>query len=159
MHYERGLVIGRFQPFHNGHLYLMQKALESCLEIVIGIGSSNIEDHNNPFSAQIRRKMIELFIKDKNLQRRVSSIVEIPDHPSDDEWLDITRERVGNFDVSFGDNDWVNTIFESAGVPVVRIGYHNRIELEGWKIRELMRDGKEWRDRVPPYIAALIDSL
>jgi len=92
MHYERGLVIGRFQPFHNGHLYLMQKALESCLEIVIGIGSSNIEDHNNPFSAQIRRKMIELFIKDKNLQRRVSSIVEIPDHPSDDEWLDITRE-------------------------------------------------------------------
>lgn len=159
MHYERGLVIGRFQPFHNGHLYLMQKALESCLEIVIGIGSSNRQDHANPFSVQIRRKMIELFIKDKNLQRRVSSIVEIPDLPSDDEWLDITRERAGHFDVSFGDNDWVNTIFENSGIPVVRIGYHNRIELEGWKIRELMRDGKEWRQRVPPYVAALIDSL
>lgn len=157
--FKTGLVIGRFQPLHNGHIFLIERALERCDELVIGIGSSNITDQNNPFSFPIRKKMIELFVKDQNLQRRIIKIVDIPDHPSDDEWLKITRNKVGEFDVSFGDNDWVNGIFESAGITVIRTGFHNRIELEGWKIRELMKDGKEWRDRVPHYISALIDSL
>lgn len=157
--FRKGLVIGRFQPLHNGHVFLIQKALEVCDEVIIGIGSSNITDKNNPFSFHIREKMIELFIKDQNLQRRIPEIVDIPDHPSDEEWLEITKKRVGDFDVSFGDNDWVNGIFETAGIKVIRTGFHNRVELEGWKIRELMRDGKEWRNRVPHYISSLIDSL
>ena len=38
--YKRGLIIGRFQPFHNGHLKLIQQVLEECEELIIVIGSA-----------------------------------------------------------------------------------------------------------------------
>jgi len=157
--YQRGLVIGRFQPFHKGHVFLIQKALDVCDEVIIGIGSSNVTDQNNPFAFNMRKKMIDLFVKDQNLQVRIPKVIDIPDHPDDARWFEIVRTKVGDFDISFGDNDWVNGIFESNGIKVERIGFHNRTELEGWKIRQLMKDGRQWRDRVPIYIASFIDSL
>ena len=38
--YKRGLVIGRFQPFHNGHLELVHEILNECEELVLVIGSA-----------------------------------------------------------------------------------------------------------------------
>ena len=36
----RGLMLGRFQPFHNGHLALTKQILTECDELVIIIGSA-----------------------------------------------------------------------------------------------------------------------
>ncbi|HIE34115.1 MAG TPA: nicotinamide-nucleotide adenylyltransferase, partial [Candidatus Altiarchaeales archaeon] len=73
---ETALIIGRFQPFHFGHLKLIEWAADSVDYIIIGIGSSQ-ESHtwNNPFTAPERRKMIERSLRTfKNYQ-----IYEIPD--------------------------------------------------------------------------------
>ena len=45
---KTALIVGRFQPFHKGHLFLIKKALEKANKIIIGIGSANIIDENNP---------------------------------------------------------------------------------------------------------------
>lgn len=154
--YKTGIVIGRFQPFHNGHKYLIKKALEFCEEIIIGIGSSNVSDDTNPYSFVKRKSFVKEFVKNENIGSQVKKIIAIPDHPNDDVWLSNVLKKSGEFDVSVGDNEWVNGIFEKAGIPVVRVGYYRRNMLEGTKIRKLMKSEEKWEDRVPYY---LVDRL
>lgn len=158
MQYKTGLVIGRFQPFHLGHKYLAEKALELCESIIIGIGSSNIKDKKNPYDVRKRKKFLQEFIKREGIEKRVLKLVEIPDDPDDDVWMMTVSKNVGSFDISIGDNDWVNGIFEKAGIPVVKIGFFNRDELEGTKIRGLIKDKKKWEKRVPSYLVSIIES-
>lgn len=57
--YETALYIGRFQPFHNGHLRTLQKAMELAKRVVVGIGSDGVEmDYRNPWSSSERMGMI-----------------------------------------------------------------------------------------------------
>lgn len=156
--HKTGLVIGRFQPFHLGHKYLIEKALEDCEKIIIGIGSSNVTDDANPYSYRKRKKFLEEFIKQEEIEERVAKIISIKDVPDDDKWLTMLLRKTGKIDVSIGDNEWVNGIFEKAEISVKKIGFYNREELEGTKIRELIRDKKKWEKRVPECLVPLIDA-
>ena len=55
------LIVGRFQPFHKGHLFLIKKALEKANKTIIGIGSSNIIDENNPIDLRREKKLSKQF--------------------------------------------------------------------------------------------------
>lgn len=54
-----GLVIGRFQPFHNAHLHLIKHALERCEKVVVLVGSyKSARTIRNPFTFEERQMMI-----------------------------------------------------------------------------------------------------
>lgn len=58
--YEFGMVIGRFQMFHNGHKEVIDTALSLCEHVVVYVGSSQeSETELNPFRYQLRKEMIE----------------------------------------------------------------------------------------------------
>ena len=154
--YQTGLVIGRFQPFHNGHLYLLQESLKIADKIIIGIGSSNIINIDNPWTFEERKKVVEEVLRQEKLQDLVIKIVDIPDVPSDLEWLKVANTKTGKFDVVIGNNDWVNGIYEVAGFTCIKINLFKRYLHEGTKIRKLMRENKKWEDRVPVYISRQI---
>lgn len=157
--YSMGLVIGRFQPLHNGHVYLIKKALEVCEKIIIVIGSSNIENLDNPFSYTKRRSMVLEFLKQEGLKDRVVQIISSPDIPDDILWRDRLLAKAKNVDIVIGNNDeGVNRFFEQAGYTVLRVPYFKRYKYEGQKIRKLMRENKKWEDRVPEYIAKQINT-
>ena len=155
--YRVGLVIGRFQPFHLGHKYLLEKALEYCDEIIVGIGSSNVTNENNPYSFETRKKFVDEFIKKSKIEARISKIIYIEDVPDDRDWLDLLLKKTGKVDVEIGDNEWTNGIFENAQIPVVRIGHYKREILEGVKIRNNMKNKLDWKDRVPEYLVKYIE--
>lgn len=155
--YSVGLVIGRFQPFHLGHKYLIEKSLELCEKIIIGVGSSNITGEKNPYSLETRLDFIKKFLREENLESRIIKIVDVPDVPDDNDWLKIAQERTGKIDVEIGDNEWTNGIYEAHGVPVIRIGFFRRHILEGTKIRRNMREKKPWKSRVPKYLHTQIE--
>ena len=49
--YPVGLIVGRFQMFHNGHKQMIQCALDACDTVLLLIGSSQKENtKTNPFS-------------------------------------------------------------------------------------------------------------
>lgn len=156
--YKTGLVIGRFQPFHLGHQYLIEQALKHADTIIIGVGSSNIEDENNPYNVGQREEFVKEFLKQEGLEARVLKIVYIPDVPDDAEWFKIAEKLTGPVDVVVGDNSWVNGIYESQKIPVVEIGHHKRHILEGKKIRHQMKKKLAWKNRVPKYLHKLIEN-
>lgn len=157
--YSIGLVIGRFQPFHKGHKYLIKKALHVSKNIKIAIGSSNVNDLDNPYDFETRKAMLELFLEKEGLRDKVISIFPSPDIPDDGKWLEDILKRAGTFDVVIGNNDWVNGIFEDAKYKVLVISHYKRNILEGKKIRQLMREGKTWEKRVPHYLKKNIPSI
>ena len=64
--YKTGLVLGRFQTFHKGHEYIINKALEICSKVLVFIGSSNKSGtKENPFSYELRKKMIKKIYEDE----------------------------------------------------------------------------------------------
>jgi len=54
---KRSLIIGRFQPFHDGHAWLVQDVHDRGRMPVVAIRDTPY-DKNNPFSIHERRKMI-----------------------------------------------------------------------------------------------------
>ncbi len=158
MKYKTGLLIGRFQPFHKGHLYLLKKALKHVQTLIVGIGSSNISNGDNPFSFGQRKKMLEKIIEHERIKERIGNIIPIPDDPSDDIWLGNVLKTVGEFDIYIGNDEWTDGIFENAGYKVLRIPYFRRELYEGKKIRPLLIKNAKWQTRVPSYLVSSIGS-
>ena len=80
-----GFLIGRFQPFHLGHLEAIKFALSKVEHLHIGIGSSNkSHEERNPFTADERKKMILSSI-DEKLSKKLS-IHYIPDVDDHSKW-------------------------------------------------------------------------
>ena len=62
---KTGLFIGRFQPFHNGHLKAIENILEVCEKVIIVIGSAQEKNTpKNPFSSTQRVEMIKAVLED-----------------------------------------------------------------------------------------------
>jgi len=96
-------------------------------------------------------------IESLDLQGDSLKVVALPDYPDDEVWLKEVKERVGNFNVVVSNNEWVLSIMQKAGYKTVETGLFNREELEGVKIRVLMRAGDmNWKLRVPKEVAELI---
>lgn len=150
--YKIGLVIGRFQPFHLGHKFLIDESLKIADKIIIGIGSSNKSDEKNPWDSKTRKKMVSDFVNLEGLSSRVVKIILLHDNPDDDVWFANLVKKTGPFDVTIGNNPWNNGIIERHGIPAVEIGFKNRRLWEGVKIRRLIKNRKKWEDRVPQYL-------
>ncbi|OGK30364.1 hypothetical protein A3F29_02870 [Candidatus Roizmanbacteria bacterium RIFCSPHIGHO2_12_FULL_33_9] len=153
MLYKTGLIIGRFQPFHKGHLYLMEQAFKHANSLIIAVGSINITDVKNPFSFETRKKHLETSLKRKKMIKKIKKIIPIADYPdNDDLWLEELKKKTGKFDISFGNNEWVNGILESRGVKVIRFPFHKRHIYEGVKIREEMKRSKNPEEVLKKYL-------
>lgn len=68
--YKAAVFIGRFQPFHNGHLEVLKHGLEIAENVVIIIGSDRAAvDIRNPWTFDERKSMIESVLDQKELGR------------------------------------------------------------------------------------------
>lgn len=151
---KTALIVGRFQPFHKGHLFLIKKALEKANKIIIGIGSANIIDENNPIDFETRKKVIKAVFYKEGIEDKLIKIVPLSDYFDDKKWLLNLVKQVGKFDLTLGHNEWTNNILKKAGYKVLKVDYYKRPLYEGWRIRKLIKEGKKWQDRVPKYIVS-----
>ena len=95
-----GFLIGRFQPFHLGHLEAIKFALSKVEHLHVGIGSSNkSHEKRNPFTADERKKMILSSIDDK-LKKNLS-VHYIPDVDDHSKWTHLVDELIPEYDVVF----------------------------------------------------------
>ncbi|MDV6329957.1 bifunctional nicotinamide-nucleotide adenylyltransferase/Nudix hydroxylase [Asticcacaulis sp. 201] len=78
MHYDFIAFIGRFEPFHNGHLSVVQRALQTCDRLIVLIGSSqSARSTRNPFSSAEREVMLRAALG-RDADRVI--VRHIPDH-------------------------------------------------------------------------------
>lgn len=142
------LYIGRFQPFHLGHMHAIQHALLQADRVWIGIGSSNRPiEGRNPFSAGERREMIESSLDAQTLAK--AGIYEIPDLDDHEKWAQSVRAIVPRFDLVFTNDVLTGHIYSRQGIAVFPIPFKNRDLLSGTRIRQKIAGGEAWEDCVP----------
>ena len=54
-----GLIVGRFQPFHNGHADTVNNIIQDCSVVIIGLGSAQLSrERHNPWTVDERKEML-----------------------------------------------------------------------------------------------------
>lgn len=100
--------IGRFQPFHRGHEYVLNHCLANYDATIVLIGSAfKARDIDNPFTYNERRRIIYCWLPVKH--RTAVSILALPDHPYNDAgWIQEVQEAVTK--VTTGDDYEVTVV-------------------------------------------------
>jgi len=143
-----GLLIGRFQPFHKGHLSAVNFGLSKVENLWIGIGSSNkSHEKKNPFTADERKEMI-ISSLDAGLLRRVK-VFYVPDIGDHEEWTYHVDSIVPKYDVVFSNDDFTMSLYKKRGIDVIEVPLLQRDMISGTKIRELLVTDKDWTSLVP----------
>jgi len=143
-----GLLIGRFQPFHLGHLEALQFALSKVDKLWVGLGSSNKPvEKNNPFTAEQRKEMILSSIDDSMKEKIL--IYFIPDVDNHIKWIEKIDTIVPKFDIIFSNDDLTKHLYSKRDIQVLTIPFLNRESLSGTNIRDLIIRDQKWDDLVP----------
>ena len=143
-----GLLIGRFQPFHLGHLDALRFALSKVDKLWIGLGSSNKPlQKNNPFSAEERKEMILSSI-DESMKPRIQ-IYFIPDLENHIKWIELIDTLVPKFDIVFTNDELTRHLYSKRDVQVLPIPFVKRDILSGTNIRDMIISDQTWEDFVP----------
>jgi nicotinamide-nucleotide adenylyltransferase len=154
---RRGFYVGRFQPYHDGHHYVVKQIAEQVDELVIAVGSADdSHERSNPFTAGERVMMITRALADLDL---ITYVVPIEDVDRNAVWVGHVRSMCPRFDVAYSNNPLVVRLFREAGVAVRQLPMHNRDVLEGTEIRERMVDGGDWEALVPDAVAGVIEEV
>ena len=143
-----GLLIGRFQPFHLGHLDALRFALSKVDKLWIGLGSSNKPlQKTNPFSAEERQEMILSSI-DESMKLKVQ-IYFIPDLDNHIKWIELIDTLVPKFDIIFTNDELTRHLYSNRGVEIIAIPFVKRDILSGTNIRNMIINDQKWEDLVP----------
>lgn len=143
-----GLLIGRFQPFHLGHLSALEYALSHVDKLWIGLGSSNKpREKNNPFLAEERKEMIVSSI-DESMKNRIK-IFNIPDLENHQKWVETIDNIVPRFDLVFTNDDLTKHLYSKKGTKSMAIPFTKRDVLSGTSIREKIISDQNWENLVP----------
>ncbi len=154
---KKGLILGRFQPLHMGHLSLFEAVIDEGHELLICIGSSNQKrTDNNPYTSLERTKMIKSVLSNYNCKY---DIYEIPDINNNELYVKHLESMVPEFDLVYSGNKLVKTLFENAGYSVIIPNLINRVAWQGASIRQAMKDDGDWEMDIPASVAKIISDI
>jgi len=152
------LFIGRWQPLHHGHIYVIYRILESHKKLKIGIGSSQLsKTKNDPFTSEERIKFITTALEKRKISKNKYEIYEIPDIFNAQKWVDHVVSIVGDFDIIYSNSDWVRQLFQNKNYLVgKKLGIFKK-KYNASNVRKLIsKEKKNWTNLVPKEIANLI---
>ena len=168
----QGMVHGRFQPFHNGHLEYLRGAFERSDEVFVGITNpdpSRIKPEasdplrhlpeSNPWSYAERLLMVKAAARAAGLDLARVHVIPFPvNEPA--LWPAYVPEGVTQFIRLF--SEWGGTKldrFREAGYEVVVLDEGTEKTISGADVREALRAGGDWESLVPTGVARVIRSL
>lgn len=153
----RGLLIGRYQPFHKGHLEVIKNILKEVDDLIIGIGSAQISHTlENPFTAGERMTMISNALRDAGVTRCIY-IIPIPDLWNNALWVNHVKSLTPAFQVVYTGNALAKRLFKENGMEVREQPLFNRSKFSGTEVRRRMLSGDDWKSLVPKAVVAVVE--
>jgi nicotinamide-nucleotide adenylyltransferase len=154
---NRGLYVGRFQPFHIGHLDAIKFALKEVDELVIVIGSAQYSHNNaNPFTAGERQVMIRQALLEAEVDLSRLWIVPVPDVHLHMLWVSAVEGYTPKFSVLYSNEPLTRRLFMEAGYQVKNIPLFERQLYMSTFVRKKIILGDSWMELVPKSVADFI---
>ena len=168
----RGMIHGRFQPFHNGHLEYLRGAAGRCDEVFVGITNPDPErikpepadplrhlPESNPYTYVERLLMVKAAARDAGIGAERLHVIPFPVNEPE-LWHAYVPAGVTQFIRHF--SEWGSTKIErlrAAGYDVVILDEGAEKEISGADVRAAMRDGGDWESLVPSGVARVLSRL
>ncbi|MBN1330018.1 MAG: nicotinamide-nucleotide adenylyltransferase [Candidatus Heimdallarchaeota archaeon] len=157
----RGMIVGRFQPFHLGHLNAVKYILSEMDDLIIIIAASQ-QSHqpDNPFTAGERYTMIHNALVDE--LKDITQVIIIPANDIRDNglWVAHLTRLVPNFDIVYANNPLTAFLFQQAGKEVRNPPLYERTEYNADHIRDLiLQEDNTWKKLVPKAVVKVINEI
>lgn len=159
------LFVGRFQPFHNGHLDIINCILKKHQKLIIVIGSAEKAfEKENPLKASERKKIIEAALKEAAVRRAQFEIIPLKDLNDFPNWAPYILKNTPKIDTVYTGSKLVKDCFSGkysktckTYTPLIKIKWiKKRIKVSGTEVREKIAKNKNWEKSVPKSTAKLL---
>ena len=155
-------MIGRFQPFHLGHLALTKQILDECKDgLIIAITSSQFNYiQKDPFTAGERIEMIHRALVESHLDMSLCFVTAIENQFNVATWSGYLKAALPKFDLIYSGNSYVTMLLSDFGVNVVEPVFIDRTRYNATAIRHMIATGKdEWQDMVPNSVCQFLKEI
>lgn len=154
------MLIGRFQPFHNGHLSAVRFALEKVDYLYIVVGSAQkSHERDDPFTAGERITMIKRTLDANGVPPAKWMAIPIQDSESHSIWVSSLKSMVPAFDAVFTNDSLTFTLFKEQGIEVRAVPYLDRKQYSATNVRNRILERKDWEALVPKEVASTVKEL
>lgn len=151
---KSALFIGRFQPFHKGHLEMTKKILRENDHVTIIIGGAE-DDYkpSDPLNASERYQLINESLKEAKISPKKYDIIPVHDIHNDLAWVSHVNNYVPPYTKVYTGSKLVKKCYKSyPEIKVIEI--KKRIHgISATKIRTAMLKNKNWEKMVMPCVA------
>jgi nicotinamide-nucleotide adenylyltransferase len=154
----RALTLGRFQPFHNGHLEVIKEILEEHDSLVIVIGSAQ-HSHSleNPFTAGERYLMISNTLANHGISNYF--LVPVMDINRYALWVAHVESLIPSVDIVYTHNPLTKRLFGEKNYQVETPKLYDRENYSGQEIRRRIIESESWQDLVPSEVVKVIEDI
>lgn len=156
----RGLLVGRFQPPHLGHLALIKHVLNEVDELIIAVAAAQISHtKKNPLKAGERVMMLRKMLQNNDLDPDSYWIIPTQDIMDNSLWVPHLQRLLPKFDVFFGNNPFTKMLFEEHGIETRQTPMFNREAFEASRIRQLLIEEKSVAEHIDDDVAGMLKEI
>lgn len=153
------LFIGRFQPFHKGHLSAVKWIAKRSGKVIVAIGSAQEKNTpTNPFTLRERMRMIRGQLATSGLLEKCA-LAPVTDVNSNGKWAAHVDAHVPEYGIVYSNNALVRRLMRKAGKAVCAVPFFKKEKFNATKIRARMKKGAGWKDRVPEKVNAVLRKI
>ena len=155
------VMIGRYQPFHLGHLELVRQVLDENDEIIILIGSSQANfTLKNPFTAGERVWMIRDSLIESKIDLSRVFLVNATDDENNVKWFSNIKCVSPPFNVIYTGNNFVRTLLKRETIIIKKPKLIEGNLLKGSVIRKLiLEDNTKWQELVSKSVIKIFKEI
>ena len=160
MQKDRGILIGRMQPVHNGHMEVIKQILNEVDEIIIGIGSAQASHElKDPFTAGERIVMMNQALAEGDIDPSRYYIIPMQDINFNAIWASHVKMLTPPFNIVYSGNPLVKQLFREEGYEVRQPPLYDRLHLSGSEVRRRILNDENWQELVPNATVELIGEI
>lgn len=148
---QSALFVGRFQPFHKGHLAVVKKILKTNERVIIAIGSAEKNFlPENPLTASERFQLIEESLIEAKIPANCYCIIPVRNLDNYALWVNHVNVYVPPYTKVYTGSEIVKTCYEGK-CETIQIKRGKGISAT--KIRQALLKNTRWEKMVPKAVA------
>ena len=157
---KRGLFVGRFQPFHIGHVEVVKRLLKSVDELIIVVGSSQLSHElDNPFTAGERVTIIRSALDEEGVDPKDYYLIPVPDVMAHATWVNQVIALTPSFNIVYSNEPLTRRLFKEAGFKVENVPFYHRETYSATEVRRRMLNDGGWEELLPKSVVEYIKRM
>lgn len=155
-------MMGRFQPFHLGHLWLAKQILAECDELVVAVTSAQFNYiKKDPFTAGERIEMIHDSLEEADSDMSACFVTAIENQFNIATWGGYLMSSLPKFERVYSGNPYVAMLLTDLGINVIVPNLLNRTQYNATAIRQMIVSGDDvnWQKLVPNAVCKLLKKI